>query len=388
MTQYECQTRIADRLAVCKRRRRKLRGLVVASLTGLLLLGGQSRAHPEPAQAEPTQAQQRFEFRRIEMGCDFRVEVYGCDSDAANNAAEAAFDRVRELNDLMSDYIADSEVRRLCDEAQPGQPVRVSSDLFRVLDVSLTLWRETDGAFDVTVGPLTKLWRRARRRVEMPPADQLELARQSVGSDAVCLDVCRSTVVLTRPGIRIDLGGIAKGYAADEALKILRERGFPHALIDASGDLVVGDPPPGKRGWRVAIEPLVTPGLSADSEAPASRAVRSVLLLANQAVATSGSTAQFVEINGRPYSHIVDPRTGLGLQTHSMVTVIAPTGIQADSLASAISVLGPESGIGLLRQSRRGDVEVRIQTLTADSQTQHFQSSGFERLLVDPAASH
>ncbi len=310
MTGYESQARIVNRLAVCKRRRRKLHGVVVAALAGLLLAGV-----PFSAQSDSVPPEQRFEFRRVEMGVDFRIEVYGCDSDAANQAADAAFDRIRELNDIMSDYSADSEVRQLCDTNEPGQPIEVSSDLFRVIDTSVRLWRETDGAFDVTVGPLTKLWRRARRRGEMPPADQFQSARRSVGSDAISLSACRQTITLTRPGMRIDLGGIAKGYAADEALRILRKRGFPKALIDASGDLVVGDAPPGKRGWRVAIESLAVPNASADGEFEKSAVVRSVLRLANQAVATSGSTVQFVEIDGKPYSHrarVADAQHGHG----------------------------------------------------------------------------
>lgn len=379
MTEYESQAQIVNRPAVRNRRRRNLNGIVVAALAGMLLTRVQLSAESDSAHPD-----QRFEFHRIEMGVEFRIEVYGCDSAAANKAAEAAFDRIRELNGLMSDYSADSEVRRLCDTAEAGQPITISRDLFRVLAASVSLWRESDGAFDVTVGPLTKLWRRARRRGEMPPADQLQLARDSIGSDAISLSACQRTVTLARSGMRIDLGGIAKGYAADEALEVLRKQGFPRALIDASGDLVAGDPPPGKRGWRVAIEVLDSPKQHADVPSGNSAAVRSVLVLANQAVATSGSTVQFIDIDGRPYSHIIDPRTGLGLQTHSMVTVVAPTGTKADSLASAISVLGVPAGLDLAKRSRPDEVQVRIQTLTPDGQTRRVDSLGFERLLATP----
>lgn len=294
-------------------------------------------------------------------------------------AATAAFDRVRQLNAVMSDYTPDSEVRRLCDGDHRQLPVSISADLYRVLEESVSLWSDTDGAFDVTVGPLTKLWRRARRRGEMPPVELLKTARDSVGSDAILLDPCRHRVQLTRSGIRIDLGGIAKGYAADEALKVLRNHGFAQALIDASGDLVVGDPPPGKAGWRVAIERLAAPNSPEHSKRTQQR---DVVILVNQAIATSGSTVQFAEIDGRHYSHIVDPRTGLGLQMHSMVTVIAPTGIQADSLASAVSVLGAKTGVEFIENSRPDDFQLRVQSLSPSGRPQQRDSAGFRSRLV------
>lgn len=349
----------------------------MAALSALVL-----NAIHSSANSDSTPAIQRFAFRRIEMGVEFRIVVYGCDSRAANKAATAAFDRIRELNGVMSDYVADSEVRRLCDAAPTGQPTTVSTDLFGVLEESVSLWRDTGGAFDTTVGPLTKLWRRARRRQEMPSPELLKAARASVGSNAILLDRCRRQVTLTRPKMRIDLGGIAKGYAADEGLRTLRTLGFPMAMIDASGDLVVGDPPPGAKGWRVEIERLADTDASSASELCPVQEKRDVILLANQAVATSGSTVQFVEIGGRHFSHIVDPRTGLGLETHCMVTVIAPTGMHADSLASAVSVLGPEAGIRFVEDSRPETIQVRVQSLTAGGLRRQHDSSGFKHYVI------
>jgi len=137
--------------------------------------------------------------------------------------------------------------------------------------------------------------------------------------------------------MRLDLGGIAKGYAADEALRVLRKSGINRALVDAGGDIALGNPPPEKPGWRIGIAPL-------EADGPPSQ----VLLLSRVAVATSGDTWQYVQIGSRRYSHLVDPRTGLGLTDHSSVTVIAPEGITADGLASAVSVLGPEKGLKLV----------------------------------------
>lgn len=294
-----------------------------------------SERHAAPVEATRLQ---RFEYRQPHMGVAFVIRLYADDEAAAKRAAEAAFARVAELNAILSDYDPDSELMRLCRESAPGKPIPVSEELAFVLSRSLAMARRTDGAFDVTIGPVVRLWRHARRRREMPDAKRLAAARALVGWKHVRLDECARTVELLKRDMRLDLGGIAKGYAADEALRVLREHGIDRALIDAGGDIVMGDAPPGRAGWRIGIAPLDKP------EGAPSRH----LVLANQSVATSGDAFQHVEIAGTRYSHIVDPKTGLGLTTHSSVTVIAPTGIEADALASAVSVLGPKQGIALV----------------------------------------
>ncbi len=285
----------------------------------------------------------RFEFEQYEMGVSFRISLYACDSEVANNAAMAAFKRIHELNQVFSDYTADSELRQLCARSGPGRPVRISDDLLPVIEESLRLSRESHGAFDITVGPLTKLWRRARRQELLPKKETLASAMSLVGHEKIWLNRECQTVELLQTGMRLDLGGIAKGRAADEALKMLRSHGIPRALVDASGDLVAGDPPPGKSGWVIDVA-----NLDPDRSVPAAR-----VELANYAVATSGDAFQSVVIDGRRYSHIVNPRTGLGLSRRSSVTVIAPTGMGADSLASALSVLGTEAALTLIR--KRGE---------------------------------
>ncbi len=285
---------------------------------------------------------ERYEFEQVQMGVRFKIALYARCKATANKAAESAFKRIKHLNDVMSDYDSHSELMRLCRSAKPGEPVKVSRDLSFVLGRSLELSKRTAGAFDVTVGPLVKLWRRARRRKQLPSADRLAAARNVVGYKFVRLDSQSLTVALLKPDMRLDLGGIAKGHAADEALAELRRHGISRALIDGSGDIVVGDPPPGKPGWSIQIAPL---------QAAANAASRN-LLLCNCAVATSGDAYQFLEIGGKRYSHILDPHTGLGLTDRSSVTVIAPDGVTADSLASAVSVLGPERGLKLIEQSK------------------------------------
>jgi thiamine biosynthesis lipoprotein len=282
----------------------------------------------------------RFQFTRTEMAVPIKVVLYASDGAAASRAAEAAFARIHQLNGILSDYDAESELRRLGHAAAEGKAVPVSEDLWRVLSEAQALSRRSGGAFDVTVGPVVRLWRRARRRHRLPSPDQLQRARELVGYQLIRLDPRRHAVELLKPGMQLDLGGIAKGYAVDEALAVLRKSGIRRALVDAGGDIALGDPPPGKPGWRIGIAPL-------EPDGPPSR----FLWLSRTGIATSGDTWQYVEIGGRRYSHIVDPHTGLGLTDHSSVTVVAPTGMLADGLASAVSVLGPQKGVKLIEES-------------------------------------
>lgn len=301
---------------------------------------------------------ERFSFEEPHMGTLFRIVVYARDEKTAEQAAKAAFQRVAELNAIMSDYVATSELMRLCARAG-GPPVKVSEELFFVLSRAQKVSRESDGAFDVTVGPVVRLWRSARRTRRLPDGEKLQAARALVGHRLVELDEKSRTVRLLKPGMQLDLGGIGKGYAADEMLKVLGRHGLTRALIAAGGDITVGDAPPGKEGWIVAIAPI-----DAKKEGPR------YLTLARASVSTSGDAEQFVEIEGKRYSHIVDPRTGIGLLGRLSATVVAPDGITADSLTKVVAILGAERGFEILasykgvsgRHVRRtdGGVEVKL----------------------------
>jgi thiamine biosynthesis lipoprotein len=180
----------------------------------------------------------------------------------------------------------------------------------------------------VTIGPCAALWRKARREKEFPEADRIESALRKVGYENLVLNERNRSARLMRFGMRLDLGAIAKGYAADEALEVLRKFGIRRALVAASGDLALGDAPPGEDGWRVEIVGYDSPG------GPPSAIVR----LANCAVATSGDLFQRVEFNGVRYSHIVDPFTCVGMTNHALATVIAKDGMTADSLATVMTI--------------------------------------------------
>lgn len=267
------------------------------------------------------------------MGVRTRIVVYAPAAAAAEAGAAAAYEEIGRLEQVMSDYRPDSEVSRLS-AGSGGPPVRISQDLFVVLEAAQRPAAETGGAFDVTAGPLVRLWREARRTGVMPAAPDVAEARKRVGYGKVVLDPAARTARLTTPGMQLDLGGIGKGYAAQAAVNVLRQRGLPRCLVALAGDIVVGDAPPGEHGW--AIDTPLLPG--------------GRVVLADAAVSTSGDTEQFVEIGGVRYSHIVDPRTGLGLTTRAAVTVIAPDGTTADSFATAICVAGAEKGFDLVRE--------------------------------------
>lgn len=276
----------------------------------------------------------RFQYTEVHMGMQTRIVLYADREALAEKAARAAFRRIAQLEDVMSDYRASSELMRLCARAGQG-PVPVSRDLFGVLLRSRELWARSDGAFDPTVGPLVALWRKARRDRQLPALSDLEAARRLVGFQHVALDPHRRTVTLATPGMKLDLGGIAKGYACDAALAEIARHGVRSAMIEMGGDIVVGAAPPGTTGWRIAI-----PNAGA------------VMPLSRCAVSTSGDTEQFVEFAGVRYSHILDPHTGLGLTNRISVTVIAPMGELSDGLSTAISVLGSEAGRRLAERYR------------------------------------
>ncbi len=276
----------------------------------------------------------RFEYTQPQMGSPFRIVLYAADKPFADAAAGAAFARIKQLNDILSDYDADSEVSRLSQSSGQGKTVPVSDDLWRVLKRSQQLAQETDGAFDITCGPVVSLWRKARREKQLPNAQKLEEARHRVGFQNLRLDSHKHTATLLVPYMRLDFGAIAKGYAVDEAMKMLRGRGIKSALVAGGGDMTVSDAPPGTSGWRIELAPLDV------SNAPAAGFV----ILKNAALATSGDVFQHLEIDDVRYSHIVDPRTGLGVTDHSLVVVIAKDCTTADSLSTSVSVLGPEVG--------------------------------------------
>ena len=308
---------------------------------------------------------ERFSQRQLHMGVEFEVVLYAPHRNAAAKAFAAAFARIGELDRVMSDYDPDSELSRLSASSPSKSPVPLSGDLWTVLDFAQEVSRTSDGAFDVTAGPLTKLWRRARRQKELPTREQIARALAATGYKHLVLDAKGNSARLLRSEMRLDLGGIAKGYAADEALAAIGKLSIDRALVRASGDIAVSQPPPGEKGWKVGIAPL-------EPDAPPTHFV----WLANQAISTSGDSRQHLVVDGKRYSHIVDPRTGWGIEGRRSVTVIASRGIESDALATAVSVLDPVGGIKLIEATPQASALIIVER---DGRELTFRSERFPR---------
>lgn len=279
----------------------------------------------------------RFEGVEPHMGTLVRITLYTPDAQTAADAFRAAFDRIGELDRILSDYRPDSELNAITRTAG-GRARPLSGDLFAVLRASQELAEATGGAFDITQGPVVRLWREARTTGRLPdPAAVQDAARRS-GYRKLHLDAERRTVTLDTAGMALDAGAIAKGYAASEALGVLDGRGVRSALVAVSGDLAFSEAPPGRRGWRIRLH----------AGGPSLAAVPDLLELTHAAVSTSGSSEQHVDIDGRRYSHIIDPPSRLGLADDITVTVVARHGLEADGLSTAVSVLGPDRGLALI----------------------------------------
>lgn len=316
--------------------------------------------------AEPSH---RFEFSEPHMGTLFRIICCAPSEVVAKKAATEAFARVEELNRIMSDYDPASELMRLCkrNAEKAGTPVKVSPELFFVLSEGQKIARLSDGCFDMTVGPLVRLWRLSRLTQRLPEPKELAEAKARTGYKKLELDEKDRTVRLLTPGMQLDLGGIAKGYAADEILAVLNKHGLTRAMAIAGGDIAVGDPPPNENGWKIDIAAF-------DQEKPSR-----TLLLKNAAVSTSGDKEQFTLINGVRHSHIVDPRTGLGQTGRRLVTVIAPKGILADSMTKAVALLDPDKAKAMIKKIPDAAALVAVRT---DHGTESFQTRLFTKFLM------
>lgn len=283
---------------------------------------------------------QRFEYSEAHMGTEFRVVLYAASATAAASASRAAFDRIGELDAMLSDYKNDSELSRLNQLARFSATdwVQVSPELWTVLDHAKRVSAQTEGAFDVTVGACVAQWRRSSRQERLPHADAVAEALATSGWRSLNLRAEDHSVQLALQGMKLDLGGIAKGYALDEALRCMRDHGVTSALVDGGGDVAVGAAPPHRDGWTVALSEGAWNG-------------RTSLTLANEALATSGDRYQHVMIDGKRYSHIIDPATGLGLTTPRSATVRATNAMQADAWASALCVIGQANAASALAAS-------------------------------------
>ena len=271
----------------------------------------------------------RFSFTRPKMGSPFQLIFFAPDSAVANRLADESFQLVDWYNDIFSDYSDSSELNLLCATAGKDSFVQVSDPLFEVFMISRQAWKKTNGNFDITIGTLSRVWRRARREKRFPDAIEIENARTKTGFEKIVFDTRSKRVKLLQAGMQLDLGGIAAGYIAQKIVDYLKSKGIASALANASGDIACSNAPPGKKGWTIAVN---VPG-------EANELLDKTIELANKGVSTSGDVFQYTEHNGKRYSHIIDSKTGYGVTFQRNVTVIAADATTADWLATACSVL-------------------------------------------------
>jgi FAD:protein FMN transferase len=253
----------------------------------------------------------------------------------AEPAIDAAFAEMHRIENLMSPQVEQSDVWRL--SHQPG-PVTVSAETAEVLRLGQIVASQSGGAFDLTLGRLKQLWGVETATPRVPSDEEIRTALQGIGPDALRLE--GQTVTKRRPDLQVDLGGIAKGYAIDRAVAVLRQAGVRHASVNAGGDLrLIGDR--GDRPWRIGIQ---HPRQSGE--------LLATLELEDIAVVTSGDYERFFERDGVRYHHLFNPQTGWPARVCQSVTVITGEAMQADALATAVFVLGPERGMEFLRQNR------------------------------------
>jgi thiamine biosynthesis lipoprotein len=279
------------------------------------------------------------------MGCVYTIASYGHDLARIREAVAAALDEVDRIDRLMSHYKNDSELSRVNREAAKA-PIKAVPELFDFIAECLRYSRESGGAFDITVGPLMKAWGFFRGEGRMPGEAELARARNSVGYRHVVLNRKDGTIYFDRAGVEIDLGGIAKGYAVDRAVAVLKQRGVTSALISAGGSTIYAlGAPPGKPAWEIEVQDPV------ERDKIATR-----VQLKDRALSVSGSYEKFFELNGKRYSHIMDPRTGLPVQGVLSVTVITRDGLSGDALDNVFYVSGAERGRASMKNFSASEV--------------------------------
>lgn len=305
------------------------------------------------------------------MGTTFQIILYAENDSIAEAVSNNAFKTIDELNSILSDYLPNSELSQLSLFSESGKAVKVSPPLFDLLIQSKRISEVTSGWFDITIGPYTHIWRGLNRMSEpkLPSESELEDAASRVGYQKILLDEADQSVTLQTKNMRLDPGGIGKGFASHKALETLYEYGITRALINAGGDVSAGDPPPGKEGWSVAVPVRFDEDSTRFEE----------LTIANRSVNTSGSLYQSIEIDGVTYSHIINPKTGMGHTEQVQVSVIARDGAVADALATALSVM-PVNEAKLLVESKPG-IEAVIFRKREDGTIDRWSSGSFDELL-------
>ena len=283
-----------------------------------------------------------MEVSRLSMGCLYTIVAYGNDAGAVSTAAERALDEVDRLDRLMSHYRQDSPLSQL-NRLPRGTPTAVDGELFDLIAVADAYSRESDGAFDITVGPMMKAWGFFRGDGRVPSDDELSRLRKRVGYRHVVLNRAARTIAFDLDGVEIDLGAIAKGYAVDRAVATLRRQGVKAAVVSAGGSTIYAlGAPPQSEGWPVDIQDPLAAG-----DVAFTRTLR------DRALSVAGRSEKSFEIDGIEYTHILDPRTGMPARGVLSVVVLSPDGTSGDALDTTLFVLGPIAARSLLAAHER-----------------------------------
>ena len=275
------------------------------------------------------QAQTRkFSYSEMKMGSAFNLIIVSADSNKANHLARKSYELVDSLNHIFSNYDSSSELSKI--NASAGLlPYKMSRAMLDLVQKSQYAYIQSKGAYDISIGPLSSLWRNARKAKLFPEASTVLATKKLVGLNQVKINKRLGTIFLPNANMQLDFGGIAKGYIAQWVINFLKANGIQQALVDAGGDIVMSGPPLNQQGWLIGVNlPETTDQL-----------LNKKLQLSNCSVATSGDVYQFIEYKGVKYSHIINPLTGYGVTNLRNVTIIAKTGATADWLATACSIL-------------------------------------------------
>ena len=312
----------------------------VALATASLTETSVTASEPETigCHADQPPSLQGYELQFPSMGTLVTIQAFAADNQPIESTLKAAQQEIERLVDIMSDYDPDSELSKLNASAGSGEWIEVSPELWEILEASDRWHHLSDGAFDASLGSLTRLWRKARRQKTIPKPAEIEAALALCGWQHVELDRTEKRVRLNLEGLQLDLGAIAKGYIVDRAFKVLTAAGISSCMVNAGGNLRCGAAPPDRSGWRIEISSV------GEGEPPLRR-----IFLTNSSISTSGDLWQFMLIDGVRRSHILDPRTGWGIAGPVAVTVIAGNAQDADAASTSLCVLGRAAGVELLQ---------------------------------------
>ncbi len=342
--------------------------LVVTALLAVVLIQGTGFAG---------QKLSHYQATRMSMACAYTIELYGPAAESLPRVVEEALDEVDRIDRLMSHYKSDSPLSRLNRSAADAS-VAVDAELFDFISEAMRYSRDSDGAFDTTVGPLMKAWGFFRGDGRMPSTGELAAARRHVGARHVILDPATRSIRFDAPGVELDLGGIAKGYAIDRVVALLRARGISAALISAGGSTIYGlgappSPAPSARrsgqvevldGWKVAVQ-----------DPTDARKIARTVVLKDRVLSVAGSSEKSFEVDGVRYSHIMDPRTGMPAQGMLSVAVLTNSGTAGDALDDAFFVLGPEGTRKMLDRLTRTEAFLSLPGPNGASTVVHLRSA-------------